>query len=162
MQLPVIPSYLHNTRKLTLPLTLIRRGVSQQSRRTVLTGEKKQPLSSQQTSMSGCNAKRDTTLIYTVRGKQVNSKLSRYHRSQRNTRLLAVSAAVVYSNLKNTKTISLPCRALVVNREFVTKCSGQMGMPGQKRSYRSVGTWSRTFIAVFMSQSTSYQRAFLP
>lgn len=108
-----------------------------------------QPLSSQQTSMSGCNAKRDTRRIGVVRRTQGN--LSRYHRPPRKTRLLAVSV----SKAKSDRYCALftPPRASSLSGTLSTNVRGSRGMPGQGRgegARRSVGTWRRAFVGVFM------------
>lgn len=98
--------------------------------RGVLTQGKNNPsASSQHTSMSSCNAKRDTSRFDTVHRKQGNSKLSRYHPSQRKACLLAVSVTAFYSYLKRV-TVPLRRRVLRCLWEFVNKCPAARACPG--------------------------------
>lgn len=101
---------------------LIRRGGSRPSRRAVPTVKKKnKPPPSQQTSMSGCNAERDTSRVNAVREKQSSGKLSRYHRPRRNTRLLAVSK----EGLKLWSGENAPSRASVFEVSLSTNVRGR-------------------------------------
>ena len=113
--------------------------------------------------MSGCNAKRDTSRINTDCRKQGNSELSRYHRSQRKTRLLAVSVSTVafvhyyffcvyvccyycsgFRFLKGEMSaVITPPSSCSFAGNFVNKCAGHAragDRRGERASSRSAGT----------------------
>lgn len=116
-------------------------------------GKKNKPCSTQQTSMSCCNAKRDTSLVATIRWKQGNSKLSRYHRSQRKTRSLAVSVPRVgdHSHLKGSRyDVACLFGLWEVYQQMVQEARA---CPGTDGGWTDLpGDWRRAFVDVSLSR----------
>lgn len=120
------------------PFTLLRRGGSGGRIRPFspsffffLTQKKTTPHSSQQTFMSSCNARKVPRLITAICWKKDNSKLSRYHRSQRKTHILAVSVTPGCSDLENE---SICARWAVACRPFVGVYQQMCGQLGHARA----------------------------